>query len=145
MSTEPLVSRLPIVVRSTEVDMLGHVNNAVYQQWLEWGRFEWVRDSGLDFDHLAKQGFALVVVHVSLDYRAEAKMDDEMVIETSLTRIGTSSLTFRQRVLHAEGRVACEATVVLACFDTQARRGCALAGRLARAAHALRRGVSWRP
>ncbi len=115
-------ARLEIVVRSTEVDMLGHVNNAVYQQWFEWGRFEWVRWSGVDFDALSPEHLSLVVVHVSLDYRREARRDDRMVIETSLARLGTKSMTWRQRVLHADGTVAAEGDVVLAVFDTRTRR-----------------------
>ncbi len=115
-------ARLEIVVRSTEVDMLGHVNNAVYQQWFEWGRFEWVRWSQVDFSALSPEHLSLVVVHVSLDYRREARRDDRMVIETSLARLGTKSMTWRQRVLHADGTVAAEGDVVLAVFDTLTRR-----------------------
>lgn len=113
---------LDIVVRSTEVDMLGHVNNAVYQQWFEWGRFEWVRWSQVDFAALSPPHLSLVVVHVSLDYRRESRRDDRMVIETSLARLGTKSMTYRQRVLHADGEVAAEGDVVLAVFDTITRR-----------------------
>lgn len=116
-----MAARLEIVVRSTEVDMLGHVNNSVYQQWFEWGRFEWVRWSRVDFAALSPPHMSLVVVHVSLDYRREARMDDRMVIETSLSRLGTKSLTYRQRVLHADGAVAAEGEVVLAVFDTRTR------------------------
>lgn len=121
-----MLSRLPIVVRSTEVDVLGHVNNAVYQHWLEWGRFEWVRRAGLDIDAMSRRGLALVVVHVSLDYRREARMDDDMVIETALVKVGRRSLRFAQRVLHADGPVACEAQVVLAAFDLAERRGASI-------------------
>ncbi len=127
-----MISRLPIVVRSTEVDMLGHVNNAVYQQWFEWGRFEWVREAGFTGDTLGRLGLALVVVHVSLDYRREARRDDQLVIETALCRLGRSSMTFRQRVMHADGGVAAEGHVVLATFDVRARA----AGRLPEEARA---------
>ena len=116
-----MISRLPIVVRSTEVDMLGPVNNAVYQQWLEWGRFEWVRDGAVEFPSVRTSGLSLVVVHVALDYRKEARMDDRLVIETALVRIGGRSLTYRQRVVHADGTVACDGNVVLACFDVNRR------------------------
>jgi thioesterase-3 len=117
-----MIARLPIVVRSTEIDQLGHVNNSVYQQWFEWGRFEWVRAAKLDLSALQQTGVALVVVHVSLDYRREARMDDALVIETVLERVGARSLTYKQRVVHRDGGVACDGTVVLACFDIRARK-----------------------
>ena len=70
-----MISRLDIVVRSTEVDTLGHVNNSVYQQWMEWGRFEWVRHAATDFSFLGSANLTMVVVHVSLDYRREARRE----------------------------------------------------------------------
>ncbi|MCB9663638.1 MAG: acyl-CoA thioesterase [Alphaproteobacteria bacterium] len=121
-----MLVRLPIVVRSTEVDFLGHVNNAVYQQWMEWGRFEWVRACGLDLAGLRDRGLSLVVVHVSIDYRREARLDQQLVIETALSKVGTRSLAYQQRVLHADGTVASTGEVALACFDIEARRSAAL-------------------
>lgn len=117
-----MISRLDIVVRSTEVDTLGHVNNSVYQQWMEWGRFEWVRHADTDFSFLGDANLTMVVVHVALDYRHESRRDDRMVIETSLSRLGTKSITYRQRILHAHGVIAAEGTVVLSMFDKVTRR-----------------------
>jgi YbgC/YbaW family acyl-CoA thioester hydrolase len=121
-----LISRLPIVVRSTELDTLGHVNNSVYQQWFEWGRFEWVRDAKSDWSVFEADGLTLVVVHVAIDYRREARLDDALIIETALVRLGGKSLTYRQRVVHRDGGVACEGDVVLACFDKRARKSAPL-------------------
>jgi thioesterase-3 len=121
-----MIARLPIIVRSTEIDPLGHVNNAVYQQWFEWGRFEWVRAAKLDLTALQRDGIALVVVHVSLDYRRESRMDDALVIETVLDKVGGRSLTYRQRVVHGDGGVACDGTVILASFDVKARKSGAI-------------------
>lgn len=115
-----MLSRTTHTVRSTEVDFLGHVNNAKYQEYLEWGRFAWVRDAGLTRDRFG-HAIAPVVVHVSLDYKREAQLDDVLVIETALVQIGTSSMHYRQRVLKDNGEVACDGRVVLAMFDVQAR------------------------
>ena len=103
--------------------MLGHVNNAVYQQWFEWGRFDWVRAAQLQVDDIANYGVALVVVHVSLDYRRECRLDDAIAIETVLEKIGSKSLNYRQRARHADGGVACDGKVVLACLDLANRVG----------------------
>jgi YbgC/YbaW family acyl-CoA thioester hydrolase len=116
-----MLSRLSQTVRSTEVDFLGHVNNAKYQEYLEWGRFQWFRDAELTRDRFGMDRLAPVVVHVALDYRSEAQLDDELTIETALTRIGDHSLHFRQRVVHRDGRVACDGRVVLAMFDLEKR------------------------
>jgi len=115
-----MLSRVQHTVRSTEVDFLGHVNNAKYQEYLEWGRFGWVRDAGLTRDRFG-HAVAPVVVHVSLDYKREAQLDDKLTIETALVHIGQHSLHFRQRVLKEDGTVACDGRVVLSMFDMQNR------------------------
>ena len=121
-----MLSRLSHTVRSTEVDFLGHVNNAKYQEYLEWGRFQWWRDAELTRDRFGLGAVAPVVVHVSIDYRSEAQLDDELTIETGLSRVGDRSMHFAHRVVHADGRVACEATVVVAMFDLSSRASAAV-------------------
>ncbi len=115
-----MLSRVLHTVRSTEVDFLGHVNNAKYQEYLEWGRFGWVRDAGLTRDRFG-HSIAPVVRHVTLDYLHEAQLDDKLVIETALVHIGEHSLHFRQRVVKENGDVAVDGQVVLAMFDMRAR------------------------
>ncbi|TVQ90253.1 MAG: acyl-CoA thioesterase [Deltaproteobacteria bacterium] len=121
-----MLSRLQHTVRSTEVDFLGHVNNAKYQEYLEWGRFGWIRDAALTRDRFAHARIAPVVVHVSLDYKREAVLDDVLTIETALVKIGNRSLHFRQRVLREGGEVACDGKVVLALFNLETRQSSAL-------------------
>jgi thioesterase-3 len=125
-----MLSRLTHCVRSTEGDFLGHVHNAKFQEYLEWGRFQWIRDAALTRDRFAHERVAPVVVHVSLDYKAEARLDDALVIETALVEIGNRSLHFRQRVLRADGSIACDGLVVLAMFDLESRTGAPLSDAL---------------
>jgi thioesterase III len=121
-----MLSRLSHTVRSTEVDFLGHVNNAKYQEYLEWGRFQWMRDAELTRARFAHLRIAPVVVHVTLDYRREARLDDQLDIETALVRMGERSLHFRQRVLKEDGAIACDGKVVLAIFDVEGRQSAPL-------------------
>ncbi|MFK7930749.1 MAG: acyl-CoA thioesterase [Myxococcota bacterium] len=115
-----MLSLLSHTVRSTEVDFLGHVNNAKYQEYLEWGRFGWMRDAALTRDRFG-HAVAPVVVHVSLDYKRETQLDDVLTVETALTKIGEHSLQFRQRVIKEDGAVACDGRVILAMFDMHER------------------------
>lgn len=124
-----MLSRLSHTVRSTEVDFLGHVNNAKYQEYLEWGRFSWMRDAKLTRDRFGHR-LAPVVVHVSLDYKRETQLDDQLTIETALVKIGDHSLHFRQRVLKEDGVVACDGRVILAMFDMAERHKASVPGDL---------------
>lgn len=116
-----MLSRLTHTVRSTEIDFLGHVNNAKYQEYLEWGRFQWMRDANLTRGRFNDLNVAPVVVHVSLDYKSEARLDDVLAVESALVKIGDRSLHFRQRVLKSDGTVSCDGRVILAIFDLEGR------------------------
>ena len=41
---------LETVVRCTEIDVNGHVNNAKYVEYLEWGREEWYERRGFPYE-----------------------------------------------------------------------------------------------
>ncbi|MDQ3556100.1 MAG: acyl-CoA thioesterase [Gemmatimonadota bacterium] len=117
-----MTSELSITVRSTELDSLGHVNNAKYLEYLEWGRFEWLRQSGVPLDLLGTSGVGTAIVNVNVNFRNEARLSDELRVRARLVHIGTSSLQIGQEILGADGRRVCDGLVTLAIFDTRTRR-----------------------
>lgn len=52
--TEPAAGEvvLETVVRCTEIDVNGHLNNAKFVEYLEWGREEWYDRNGFAYDRL---------------------------------------------------------------------------------------------
>jgi acyl-CoA thioester hydrolase len=85
-------------VRGYELDSYGHVNNAVYLQYLEQARWVFMKEKGL-LDQIFKDGLFLVVVDTHIRYVQEANLFDELVIETGL-KIEKPYLVFRQRILN---------------------------------------------
>lgn len=92
-------TEITIQVRSTEIDVNGHVNNAKYLEYLEWGREDWYESCGLDYDTLKKMRVVTVVVRVCANYRSEAIQNDQLTIRTELDRVGNTSLVMTQ-VIH---------------------------------------------
>jgi YbgC/YbaW family acyl-CoA thioester hydrolase len=60
------------VVRCTEIDVNGHVNNARYVKYLEWGREEWYEVHGFPYARLLPLGAITVVVNLNLNLRHPA-------------------------------------------------------------------------
>ena len=111
-----LETRVRIGIRWRDLDMLGHLNQAVYHELLEEGR-------AALFAELAKLGdFAFVLARVELDYRHEVRRDHghvEVVVRPSA--IGRSSVTVENEVLLPDGTVAAEGSSVLVGWDQDSR------------------------
>ncbi len=122
--------RCSLFVRSYECDFLGHVNNAVYLNYLEYARYEYLRTLGVDLDGLRAKGFSLVVARVCIDYRAESRMHDRLEIVTRPVRRGKSSGVFHQSVVR-DGQPVADAEVTWVCVDG-AGRPCRLPAELDR-------------
>jgi YbgC/YbaW family acyl-CoA thioester hydrolase len=113
---------LDVVVRSTEIDVNAHVNNAKFVEYLEWGREEWYDRNGLGYDRLKAMGATTVTVNVNVNYRKECGLGEVLTIQTRPGRLGRTSFVFDQEIRKADGSVAVEATVTLVTIDPESRR-----------------------
>ena len=103
-----------IEIRARDLDNLGHVNNAVYLTYLEEARDEWLARVLGD----AELTLAFVVAHVSIDFRRELVLDDDLVVVSCLpNELGRSSIRTRERICTASGDIAAEAEAVLVARD----------------------------
>lgn len=109
-------ARLRIPLRWRDMDMLGHLNQAVYHELLEEGRGALVA--------LLPGGehFEFVLARVELDYRREVRREDEHVdVTTRVERVGRTSIAVAQTIALADGTVAAEGTSILVAWDPEAR------------------------
>jgi acyl-CoA thioester hydrolase len=101
-------------VRYAETDQMGVVYYANYFVWCEIGRVEFLRQLGFDYKTMeAEDGCMLPVVEASCRYRAPARYDDEVVLETSVTGLRQHVIKFGYRMLRAStGELLAEAETV---------------------------------
>ena len=76
------VAETAITVRSGEIDSFGHVNHAVFLHYLEHARVEALEAAGFPWTALAERGWQLYVVRVEVDYVAEARRGDRLLVRT---------------------------------------------------------------
>ena len=94
-------------VRYAETDQMGIVYYANYLVWFELGRVELLRSLGLAYSQMEKDHkLILPVVEANCRYRAPARYDDEILIETRPALVRESVLKFAYRILreHHETR-----------------------------------------
>lgn len=104
--------RLEMAVRDYECDLQGVVNNAVYQNYLEHARHEYLKTLGIDFANLARQGINLVVTRVEIDYKTSLTSGDAFVVEVKMARSSPVRITFAQTIYrHPDQRLIIKALV----------------------------------
>ena len=113
-----------LTVQSYECDANGHVNNAVYLNYLESGRVAFLKAAGASYRELRAQGFGLVVVRICIDYRREARMEDLLLVVTEPLKKRITGGIFSQKVFREEESgpvLVAEAEVTWVCVDGQGR------------------------
>ena len=89
-----------IRVRYAETDQMGVVYYANYFVWFEIGRVELMRALGFEYRQLEEQDQCyLPVVEANCRYRAPARYDDVLTLETRVLNQRTSMIRFGYRLL----------------------------------------------
>jgi YbgC/YbaW family acyl-CoA thioester hydrolase len=112
---------IEIIVRPTEIDVNGHVNNAKYVEYLEWGREEWYERLGLPYDRLLALGAITVTVNLNLNFRRECRQGEVLTILTRPERIGRTSFALRQEIRKPGGELAADSVITMVTIDPQSR------------------------
>jgi len=89
---------LELKVRDYECDMDHVVNHAVYLNYLEHARHEFLMGIGIKFGELSKRGISLVVTRVEADFKASLTSGDTFIVRTSFNRKGRIRLQFSQNI-----------------------------------------------
>lgn len=101
-----------------DTDAGGVVYHARYLAFFERGRTEFFRERGLSVGELASAGHVFPVVHLEIDYRAPAVLDDLVRIENEVLEVGRTSFTLGQKVVRAlDGKLLAAGKVTLVCVS----------------------------
>lgn len=97
-----------VKIRWVDEDGYGHVNNAVYLNYLEEARDRLVDDL------FGAGSYDYVIAHIGIDYRSEiTHRDIEVDVESWVTGHGTSSVRTSEVIRKLDGTVAAQAETVL--------------------------------
>ena len=108
---------LEFSVRDYELDLQGIVNNAVYQNYLEHTRHEFLKHKGLDFHQLHLQGFDAVVVRSEVDYKRSLTSGDKFIVRIGVEREGRLKIVFNQQIVRIPDQtVMLNARIFAACI-----------------------------
>lgn len=125
-------------VRYCECDPMNVAHHASYVPWLELARTELLRERGVSYAKLERDGVLLMVTRMELSFRAPVLYDDEIEIRTTVVHTGKARLRhhYEIRVVSrldvalnedpSGERPAASAEVELGCCDKSTGRPMAL-------------------
>lgn len=109
-------SRIPIQVRMTDLDALGHVNNGVIYSYYDTGRLHYFAQIGED---TSWDTFDKVLVRTECDFRRSILYGDEIYVDTAVIGIGDRSVRMMQRIIDSGGMVRSTCLSILSGYDRQ--------------------------
>jgi acyl-CoA thioester hydrolase len=117
--TVPVTScDIEIRVRYAEVDPMGVVHHSRYWVYIEMGRTELLRQSGVAYRDLEAAGVFFVVAKCSAKFLAPARYDDVLVLTTRIARMGAARIDHAYELKRkSDGLLLVTAETTLACVD----------------------------
>ena len=107
-------------VRYGECDPMGVAHHAVYPLWFELARTEMLREAGLSYAQMEKQGTFVVVTRLEVKYRRPARYDDLLDITATVRRVTHVKLEHDYEI-RRDGELLCIGSTTLACLDSTGR------------------------
>jgi acyl-CoA thioester hydrolase len=122
----PSAGSIVVRVRYCECDAMSVAHHGSYIAWLEMGRTELLRASGVTYRQLEEAGVFLVITKIELRYRSPARYDDEVTILTRVTGGGRARIDHEYEVRRIDagqdtGELLVTASSTLACVDQQGK------------------------
>ena len=110
-------------VRWSDVDLMGIVYYGNYLRFMEAAEAEFFRAIGFSYDRIAEEfGAWIARVRLACDYRAPARLDDEIVCRAELRELAAASMTFAFPIDRADGTRLADGVLVLAALDRETLR-----------------------
>ena len=95
---------------------MGVVHHSVYPVWFEMGRTELLRSTGVSYRELEESGILLAVVRLDVRYKRPALYDDDLLLDTVISKIGRVKIEHEYR-LSRGGQLLATGATTLACLD----------------------------
>lgn len=112
----PFYHLLPLQIRFSDIDLLGHVNNASYFTMMDLGKAHYFND--VLGDRVNWHEINVAVVNINVNFYAPTFLTDNIAVVTRIVAMSEHSLTMEQRIVESgTGEVKCLARTIMAGYD----------------------------
>ena len=109
------IQSIKIVVPFSDVDMMGHVNNARYLTYFEMARTEYLYSKA---SNLSMGDVGIIIARAEIDYKSPAKWRDELTVNMRTSAVGNSSWAYDYEIVNEkENRLIAVGKTVQVAYD----------------------------
>jgi len=101
--------------------MQGHVYFGNYFVFCDEALGAYMRAIGMPWQDMVESGTDMYYVNANCDYLGSARFEEDVHIETHISRVGSSSFTSTFVIRNADQETLAEASVTSVCVDPQTR------------------------
>jgi len=106
---------LPIQVRFSDVDVIGHVSNTIYQDYFDYGKVHYFEHVVPDMDFV---NLGIVGASIKIDYLKPIFMKTPIMVETRVSEIGNKSMTMEHNLIEANTKeILSTCKAVMVCYS----------------------------
>jgi len=128
MTSKDFKHKYTVAVRFHEVDMLGVCNNAVYINFFETARLEYIKAAGLMPEKgIFSDGKIFFMVRNEINYRSHAYYDDELDVFSRISYIKNSSFGYDHLIAKQKtGEIIVDGKGIVVYVDPKTRKSISL-------------------
>lgn len=106
---------LPIQVRFSDVDIMGHVSNTIYQNYYDSGKVNYFDEVLPDMDFI---NIGVVGASVKIDYLKPIFMKTRILVKTRVSILGHKSITMEHCLVDENtNEILSASSIVLVCYS----------------------------
>ena len=110
------------MVTAWHCDHQGHMNTVQYYAMFDQAGWHMIQRSGVRRERLEAERLGFVDVRMELDFIGEMMVNDPVLIECGVAKIGNTSLTYVSRMMNvATGEIVSRGRCTTVCFDLAER------------------------
>ena len=115
-----MTHEFPVRVFYEDTDLGGVVYYANYLKFIERGRSDWIEQLGIDQNEMRKMRIVFVVRSITADYLIPARLNDRLIVKTTIEHLGKAEIRFSQNVWR-DDIIVFKASVSVVCITTKGR------------------------
>ena len=100
-----MINKTEVRVRYADTDQMKFVYNGKYFEYFEVGRSEMMREVGLTYDEIEKQGYHMPVMEAKIEFKNAAFYDEVLIIESSVKELPKLKVHIDHKIYSKERNV----------------------------------------